>query len=136
MNEHGIENCAAQAKVSIICTPETYASTFALGAECTITVTVYLCFCMWALREGEDGCLDLRSAGRYVMAMDAETIGGSVVHGAGSAIIWGSCRGSHADAKTAGKTCMGYFNLGLRDLSVLFPVSALCSSSLLPGCCA
>ena len=58
------------------------------------------------------------------MAMDAETIGGSVVHAAGSAIIWGSCRGSQAASETAGKACMVYFHLSLRELSTLFPVSA------------
>ena len=59
-----------------------------------------------------------------MMAMDAETIGGSVVHGAGSAIIWGSCRGSQANSKTAGKAFMVYFHLSLSEVSVLFPVSA------------
>ena len=111
------------AKVSFTCIPVTYALLFALRAECTVRHSL-LMFCMWALRDGEDGCLDVRPVGRYVMAMDAESIGGSVVHGAGSAIIWGSCRGSQAASKTAGKACMVYFHLSLRELSVLFPVSA------------
>lgn len=56
--------------------------------------------------------------------MDAETIGGSVVYGVVYVIIWGSCRGSEADPKTTGKACMVFFHLSIRELSVLFPVSA------------